>query len=112
MRLRIGILIFAMTASAAWAQMPILNNTRAKLKVTDKNLPQNAMNMNAPATHSATPAKSSKGGVSASAKPAVKPVKAAKTYKKAILVTSAPQQSKPEVKSEPAKGEAAPAPTA
>src|SRR5579884_1059831 len=105
MRLRIGILIFAMTASAAWAQMPILNNTRAKLKVTDKNLPQNAMNMNAPATHSATPAKSSKGGVSASAKPAVKSVKAAKTYKKAILVTSAPQ-SKPEVKSEPAKGDA------
>ena len=44
MRLHLGILILATAASAAWAQMPILNNTRNQLKsATEKNLPRNAM---------------------------------------------------------------------
>jgi len=49
MRLAIGILILAMSSSAAWAQMPILDNTRAKLKTaTEKNLPENTLkNVNA-----------------------------------------------------------------
>ena len=117
MRLHIGILVLAITASAAWAQMPILDNTRNKLKVTENNLPQNALKngntapkpAGAPA-HSATPATSSKGRVSSSSKPPAQPVKATKTYKKAVLATSAPQP-KPEAKSEKsAKGETTPAP--
>src|SRR5581483_10573393 len=58
MRLRIGILILAMAASAAWAQMPILDNTRTKLKTaTEKNLPENALkNANATGTQAAKPA--------------------------------------------------------
>ncbi len=105
MRLHIGILVVAITASMAWAQMPILDNTRKQLKVTEKNLPQNALKdvntAQKPAgtpAHSATPVTSSKGAVSSTPKPAAKPVKATKTYKKAVLA-SAPQP-KPETKSE------------
>jgi len=117
MRLHIGILVVAITASMAWAQMPILDNTRQQLKVTEKNLPQNALkDVNsaqkpavAPA-HSATPVTSSKGAVSSTPKPAAKPVKATKTYKKAVLA-SAPQP-KPETKSEQStKGGSTPATT-
>ena len=101
----------------AWAQMPVLDNTRKQLKVTENNLPQNALKdvntahkpAGAPA-HSATPAASSKAAVSSSPKAAAKPVKAAKTYKKAVLAASAPQP-KPEAKPEnSAKGETTPAP--
>jgi hypothetical protein len=115
MRLHIGILVVAITASMAWAQMPILDNTRKQLKVTEKNLPQNALKdvntAQKPAgtpAHSATPVTSSKGAVSSTPKPAAKPVKATKTYKKAVLA-SAPQP-KPETKSEQGtKGENTPA---
>lgn len=117
MRFHIGILVVAITASMAWAQMPILDNTRKQLKVTDKNLPQNALKdvntAQKPAgasAHSAPPATSSKGAVATSPKPAAKPVQATKTSKKPVLAASAPQP-KPETKSEKsAKGETTPAP--
>jgi hypothetical protein len=116
MRLHVGILLVAITASAAWAQMPILENTRTKLKTaTEKNLPENAQkNVTAPAkpagtpAHSATPAAPSKGAVSTTPKAAAKPVTAKKPFKKAVLAATAP---KPETKPEPtAKGETTPAP--
>jgi hypothetical protein len=116
MRLHIGILVLAMTASAVWAQAPILNNTRNKLKVTENNLPQNALKDGNSAQKSvATPAKSTPGAVkngasAASHKVPVKP--AAKPARKAVLATS-PATPKPEAKpEEKAKGETTPAPAA
>lgn len=117
MRLHVGILLVAITASAAWAQLPILENTRNKLKTaTEKNLPENAQkNVNPPAkpggapVHAATPPVQGKGAVTPPKAP-VKPVTAKKPAKKAVLAASAPAP-KPETKPETAaKGETTPAP--
>ncbi len=117
MRLHVGILLVAITASAAWAQLPILENTRNKLKTaTEKNLPENAQkNVNPPAkpggapVHAATPPAQGKGAVTPPKAP-VKPVTAKKPAKKAVLAASAPAP-KPETKPETAaKGETTPAP--
>lgn len=116
MRLHIGILVLAITASAAWAQAPILNNTRSKLKATENNLPQNALKDGKgtanPAGGPAKPPTGAAKGVAASqnAKAAAKP--AAKPPKKSISAASAPKP-KPQAKPEPkGKGETTPAPAA
>lgn len=104
MRLHVGILILATAASAAWAQAPILDNTRTKLKTaSEKNLPQNATTNGqgsavktakpspgpvkgaAPAASQAHPKKPGKAPIAAQ-KPVVKKPVEPKQPAKAVLV--------------------------
>lgn len=118
MRLHIGVLVLAITASAAWAQMPILDNTRNQLKGTQSNLPQNALkNANTAQKPAAAPAKPAPATVKASgaavnsgAKASAKP--AAKPPKKSVAAASAPNPKPAAKPEEKAKGETTPAPAA
>lgn len=88
MRLRIGILILAMTASAAWAQMPILDNTRNKLKTaTDKNLPQNALQQPGTTAKPGSTTAPTAGSAKAAA-PAAKPAAQPKSSVKPVPVSA------------------------
>ena len=112
MRYHVGILILAMAASAAWAQLPILDNTRTKLKTaTEKNLPENALkNANTTATPAAKPASAA---TSTKAAPKSSNKTTAKVEKKNAPKPAAHKEAaKPETAKTPAAPVTAAAPAA
>ncbi len=105
MRLNVGILILAMAASAAWAQVPILDNTRNKLNTaTEKNLPQNALKGQTQQASPAKPSTAKPAPVSKGAAPAVSQAHPKKPGKPPVSATKPVAKSKPAVEAKhPAK---------